>query len=250
MGWWAPVRVAALAALAAAGAADADCRQALALGLDVSGSVDAEEYDLQLTGLAQALLSPDVMDAFLAYPEAPVDLYVYEWSGQISQIAVVPWTTIHSADDLRSVTDILTTPAHRAHGSETALGLGILHGAQALAERPGCWRRTLDISGDGKSNMGPRPRDLKHEAVLAGLTINALVVGVAAPLMAGTRADSIPELSAYFKAEVIQGQDAFIQVALGYHDYRTAMEKKLIRELETLPIGSLERPYRQAALAD
>ena len=33
----------------------AACRQALALGLDVSGSVDACEYRLQIDGLAQAL---------------------------------------------------------------------------------------------------------------------------------------------------------------------------------------------------
>ena len=49
----------------------ADCRQALALGLDVSGSVDALEYRLQLDGVAGALLDPEVIGAFLAFPDAP-----------------------------------------------------------------------------------------------------------------------------------------------------------------------------------
>ena len=40
--------------------ADAACRQALALGLDVSGSVDEAEYQLQLQGLAAALIRDDV----------------------------------------------------------------------------------------------------------------------------------------------------------------------------------------------
>jgi hypothetical protein len=121
--------------------------------------------------------------------------------------------------------------------------------------RPTCStrrRRGLDISGDGKSNNGPSPREVQGDPVLAGLTINGLVVGVAAPLMAGARADSIPELSAYFRAEVIRGPDAFIQVALGYSDYQSAMEKKLQKELQTLPIGELAPPpdRRQALVGD
>ena len=46
------------------GAADAsECRQSLVLGLDVSSSVDAREYRLQLDGLAEAILDPEVEDA-------------------------------------------------------------------------------------------------------------------------------------------------------------------------------------------
>ena len=50
--------------------AAAACRQALAIGLDISGSVDEAEYRLQLDGLASALLNPDVQKAFLAIPGA------------------------------------------------------------------------------------------------------------------------------------------------------------------------------------
>jgi hypothetical protein len=233
---------AALALLAAPAAAE--CRQALALGLDVSGSVDAEEYDLQLTGLAQALLSPAVQDAFLAFPDAPVDLYIYEWSGMAFQLPIVPWTTIATAADLRTVADVLTSPGHRPRSAETAVGMGLIHGANALRERQDCWRQTLDVSSDGKSNVGPRPRDLRADGVMAGMTVNALVIGISPPPMAGLRSDSIPELSAYYNAEVIQGPDAFVQVALGYHDYRVAMEKKLLKELQTLPVGQVEPKSR------
>lgn len=245
-----PLPLAALA-LALAGEAAAECRQALALGLDVSGSVDSAEYDLQMNGLARALRAPVVVDAFLAYPEAPVDLLIYEWSGFNRQTAILPWTTIGSEADLEAAARLLTEPGFRPRESATGLGQGMLFGARALAERAQCWRLVLDISGDGKSNIGPAPREVQGDPLLAGLTINGLVVGVAAPLMAGTRADSIPELSAYFRAEVIRGPDAFIQVALGYSDYQAAMEKKLQKELQTLPIGRLAPPpdRRQAALA-
>lgn len=71
-----------------AGAADAACRQALALGLDVSGSVDAQEYRLQTDGLAAALLHPEVVEAFLALSDLPVSLAIYEWSGPGTQVIV------------------------------------------------------------------------------------------------------------------------------------------------------------------
>lgn len=241
------MRALAVLLAALAGPAAAECRQALALGLDVSGSVDAQEYDLQLTGLAQALLSPAVQEAFLAFPDAPVDLYIYEWSGMAFQVPVIPWTTIATAGDLRTIAEVLTSPGHRPRSAETAVGMGLIHGAGALGERPDCWRRTLDISSDGKSNVGPRPRDLRDQGVMEGLTVNALVIGISPQPMAGLRSDSIPELSAYYSAEVIQGPDAFIQVALGYHDYRVAMEKKLLKELQTLPVGQSAPPDRREA---
>ena len=49
-----------------------ECRQALALGLDVSGSVDAREYRLQLSGVASALDAPEVREKLLSMPAAPV----------------------------------------------------------------------------------------------------------------------------------------------------------------------------------
>ena len=63
--------IAALIVLAFPGLAQSSCRQALALGLDVSGSVDTFEYRLQIDGLAGALLRPEVQQAFLTFPAAP-----------------------------------------------------------------------------------------------------------------------------------------------------------------------------------
>ena len=67
----------ALAALwfAAAPAAAQECRIALALGIDVSSSVDPDEYALQAGGLAAALRDPEVAAAFLAVPGAQVALH-------------------------------------------------------------------------------------------------------------------------------------------------------------------------------
>lgn len=230
--------------LSPAAVAAEDCRQALALGLDVSGSVDAVEYDLQLRGLAFALRQPDVHAAFLAFPDAPVRLYIYEWSGLFSQTELVPWTAITSVAQLDEIAVYLETPEGRPRQAETAVGIAMLYGAKALSTQAACWRRTLDISADGKSNIGPAPQDLDRDPMLEGLTVNALIVGIEAALTQGPRSDSVPELSAYYKEYVIRGADAFVEVAVGYDDYARAIEQKLLRELLTLPVTSVEPPSK------
>jgi hypothetical protein len=210
------------------------------LGLDVSGSVDAVEYDLQLRGLAFALRQKTVQEAFLAYPEAPVRLYIYEWSGLFSQTELVPWTAIASAEELDNIATYLETPEGRPRQAETAVGIAMLYGAKALSTQALCWKRTLDISADGKSNIGPAPWDLDRDVMLEGLTINALVVGIEAALSQGPRSDSVPELSAYYTEYVIRGADAFVEVAIGYDDYARAIEQKLLRELLTLPVTTVD----------
>lgn len=86
--------LACLAALAAAPAASEPCRLALALALDVSGSVDRAEYRLRAEGLAQALNEPDVRDAFYALPRAPVAVVVYRWSASRYQRLIQDWVLV------------------------------------------------------------------------------------------------------------------------------------------------------------
>ena len=214
------------------------CRQALALGLDVSGSVDAREYKLQMGGLVEALDSTKVRAALLERTETPVELLVYEWSGPQDQQLLLPWTRITDAPSLDAVIAQLNTVERRAEATPgTALGVAMMRGAYYLAQRDHCWRQTLDISGDGKSNLGPRPRSVKPRLGASGVTINALVIGADDPATGDTRQSEIGELSAYFNAEVILGPDAFVEVALGFDGYAEAMERKLLRELDGLVLS-------------
>ncbi len=219
------------------GVAVAACRLALALGLDVSGSVDAREYRLQVDGLAGALLRRDVQAAFLAFPEATVRLTVYEWAGLGSQRTLLPWTEIAGAGDLARAAAAISGAPRVAHEPPTALGQAMLSGARRLAEQPLCWKRTLDISGDGKSNTGPRPRDLDGDPRLAGITVNALAIGSDPLRYDDRRQPEIGELWAYFRTEVIRGPDAFVEVALGFDDFEEAMARKLLKELRSLAVS-------------
>ncbi len=231
------MRLLALLAALLATPADAACRQALALGLDVSGSVDDTEYRLQLDGLANALTMPEVQAAFLALPEAPVRLYVFEWSGSGPKRQVLDWREIATATDLAGVAAKLRATGRAPMPQSTALGEAMVTGAKALAAQPSCWRRVLDLSGDGKSNAGPRPRDVRGG--LGDVTVNGLVIG-SDPRSAGDqRSPLVGELQAYYAAEVIRGPDAFIEVALGFEDFEAAMARKLLKELQFVIVSDL-----------
>ena len=227
--------------LAAPGTAqEAPCRQALALGLDVSGSVDSGEFALQLRGLANALRHPDVVAALLADAGAPVELAVYLWSGPGHQRVVVDWARIEGAADIASVAGRVLAAGRGAAPPETGLGRSMGFGAALLGQRRGCWKRTLDISGDGENNAGPRPEAMRSALMAEGITINALVIGADSPPGGEARGDGIGALASYFEAYVILGPEAFVETALGYADYEAAMVRKLKRELEGLALSALQ----------
>ena len=230
--------VAAIVPLPAIGA----CRQALAIGLDISGSVDASEYRLQMDGLASALLDKDVQDAFLAMPDAHVRLYIYEWGGYGTQRPLIEWIGVTDAAVLKLIADRLLATVRRPHEPATALGRAMQYGGVALAGQGDCWRLTMDLSGDGESNTGPQPSDVKNAPSLSNVTINALVIGADAAPFTDKRNSEIAELTAYFKAKVIRGPEAFVEAAIEFEEFQDAMSRKLLKELRTMAVGALELP--------
>lgn len=218
-------------------AAQDTCRQALALGMDVSGSVDAQEYQLQINGLANALANPEVAEKILAMPEAPIRLAVFEWSGPQTQVQLIPWTTLATEQDLSRVIAQLRASPRQPEDVSTAIGAALRYGLDLLSQQERCWKRTLDISGDGKSNTGPHPGTLAK----AGLpvTINGLVIGADDPNMGDIRFVEVGELSSYYHAYVVHGPGAFVETAIGFRDFERAMTRKLLRELEGLTVSAL-----------
>lgn len=222
--------------LALGGAARAQtCRLALVLALDVSGSVDPAEYAQQVNGLAAALDHPDVRAQILAGTDAHVSLAVFEWSSRNHQYVIQPWTILNSNAALDRA--IKTVRDHRKirAGLKTALGTALSFGASMLDRQPHCWVKTIDVSGDGKNNIGLTPAQIYQSGAFAQITVNALVVrGVS------ETAEDIASkvgLLHYYESEVICGPSSFAMIAHGYSDYAEAMRRKLIRELELPVLG-------------
>lgn len=235
----------ALTLCCGAGAAQSGCRQALALGLDVSGSVDAREYRMQIDGLAVALSHPEVQHALLALPRDPVRLAIYEWSGAGYQRLLVDWTELPDAEAIAALAAKLRGTGRRPAPPETALGAAMRYGAALLDQQPRCWRRTLDISGDGRHNQGPHPRAIKAGLADRDMVLNALVIGDDAPRGPAARAAQLGALASYFRAWVISGPGAFAETAPGFDAYEDAMIRKLRRELELPALSQLHRPPGQ-----
>lgn len=221
------------------------CRLALSLALDVSSSVDAQEYALQNEGLARALTAPDVVAAFLAVPGWVVALHVFEWSGRNQQTLRIDWTAIGSEADLHAAARQIRSQRRSSTAFPTALGTALAFGAAALAERGDCAQHTLDISGDGVNNDGLSPDAARQALPFAGITINGLVVG-----------PSHATLRSYYERFVIQGAGAFVEVATDYADFEEAIRRKLLRELGVMVVGAAEdtpggehRPHMHGPLA-
>jgi hypothetical protein len=214
------VRALAAALLLAATPAQAQpCRLALAFALDVSASVDAGEYRLQLDGLGAALTDPAVRTAIVA-PGGAVALAAYEWSGARQQAVIAPWTVIGSVAELDAFAARVTGHVRRYGEFPTAVGYALGYGATLMRQAPPCVRQVIDISGDGVNNDGFSPAAAYRAFDFAGITVNGLVVG------AGNL-----ELISFYQFEVAHGPETFVEVAADYADYARAMRRKLLREL-------------------
>ena len=219
--------------------AQAECRQALALGLDVSGSVDAREYRLQLDGLAAALTSGEVRAALLEPSLPPVRLSIYAWSGAESQRLIVDWIAITSDDTLMTIAQRLRATERQLTDTRTGLGPALLYG-EALLNRAGeCPIRTIDISGDGRSNHGLAPEQV---TIAPDITVNGLAIGVDQPGIGDLRQMEVAEITAYYRTVLIRGPEAFIEVALGFEGFEEAMTRKLVRELQVMILGRRSGP--------
>lgn len=215
----------------------AQCRHALALGLDVSGSVDSGEYRLQIDGLAAALRDPEVSQLMLANSSTTMRLTIFEWTEPGHERMLLNWTEIQTSADLNAISTRLIQTSRKAAAQGTAVGAAMLFGAELLNQQRTCWRRTLDLSGDGKHNLGAHPRDVRKALRGSGITINGLVIGADDPSSGDRRYVQVGELSAYYNAWVITGPNAFVEVALGFEAYKEAMTRKLIRELDSLVLS-------------
>lgn len=215
------------------------CRLALILALDVSGSVNQAEYSQQINGLATALNDPDVRSLILYSVDAPISLAVFEWSSRNHQYLVQPWISLDGAEALDRAIDRIRAHRKVRAGLKTAMGTALGFGAAMLEQKQLCWNHIIDISGDGANNIGVTPQEIYRSTVFDRITVNALVVGD--PSNSASEGTSLtPEaLRDYFQAKVIHGQNAFAMIAYGYSDYARAMQRKLMRELSLPVLGKV-----------
>ncbi len=220
----------------------------LILLVDVSGSVDAQEAELQRKGYAEALNNQRVIEAIRTGPMGRIAVTYIEWADDTYQNIIVGWTIIDGPAAAQDFADrLLAAPINTAFW--TSIGSAIDFAARQFdgngAEGV---RRVIDISGDGYSNRGRPPGEARDAAVAAGITINGLPILNTRPNPWG----GMPpvDLDAYYEQHVIGGPGAFVQVAQDFTSFGEAILSKLVREIAALPAPpDLDRPVRHAFAA-
>ncbi len=193
---------------------------ALLLAIDASASIDFNEFDLQMRGLAAAFEHPALIAAIVGGPNRRIAVALLQWSGAHEQKLVIGWRLIGNGIEARALArDIRNTPRYfRGGTSITAMLRATAQIFTALPYR--ARRRIIDISGDG-SNTDPRPPAAARQRLLAaGITINALTI-----------LDEEPGLERFYAETVIGGPGSFTMPAASFDDFTTAIRAKLLREI-------------------
>ncbi len=219
--------VAALTAIAPA-SAQTGVDLALVLAVDMSGSMDEGEHALQRGGYVAAIRSPEVWAAIRAGAYRRIALSYLEWAGAASQVVVIDWRLIDSADAARAFADDLeASPLSRIRGTSIS---GAIDYARTMVESSGYepWRKVIDISGDGANNRGRPVAEARDAAVARGVTINGLPIILRTAFAEG-------DLARYYADCVIGGPGAFALPVRAEAEMADAIRRKLVQEIAGLP---------------
>lgn len=205
----------------------------LALAVDVSSSIDAEEARLQRNGYVAALGHPEVIRAIEGGLLGRVAITYYEWAGDDHLNVIAPWTLIDGVESMRRFAQrIEIAPVHTAPRTSIANAIEF-----ALPQfRDNAYegtRQVIDISGDGPNNGRTEILEARGKAIAAGVTINGL------PIVNG-RGDPagylpLPDVDLYYRDCVIGGPGAFLVVADSFKEFGLAIRRKLITEIAGMP---------------
>ncbi len=204
----------------------------LFLAVDVSRSMTEEELDIQRLGYAEALTSPDVLQAIGAGLLGRIAITYVEWAGTGAYRVVVPWQILSTAQEADEIaTTIVTTQGSGMQ--RTSITGAITYAADDFDNNAFLGlRRVIDISGDGPNNQGPPVVEARDAALAKGIIINGL------PLMtedALSRFWGIPDLDVYYTRCVIGGPGAFVIPVLDWAAFVPAVKRKLILEISQKP---------------
>ncbi|MEQ8332849.1 DUF1194 domain-containing protein [Nisaea sp.] len=225
----------------------------LLLAVDVSGSIDFWEANLQRDGYVQALKDETVINTILSGQTGRIALSYVEWAGGSHQRVVVDWSLIDSREAAHAVANRLAERPHMA-GRRTSIGNMLNYGTNWLQDtRFFAERQVIDISGDGPNNTGAKVDEARDRAIAHGITINALPILNERPSPYGF--PKLVDLDVYYEECVIGGSGAFVIVAKGIRSFAAAVRRKMILEVAGLTpegpvrvvpvqMGSGAKPYQ------
>lgn len=196
----------------------------LILAVDISGSMDLEEAQIQRAGYVSALTHPEFLAAIQEGFNGRIAISYFEWGGTIGQNSLMPWSLVATADDAARFAQLIKKrPFASLRG--TSLSTAIAYGAK-LFDGNGFSgaRRVIDISGDGPNNYGRPVIPARDAATSLGIIINGLAIMVRPSAAFGP-------LDRYYADCVIGGPGAFVVSVQEPEDFAMAIRRKLVLEV-------------------
>jgi Protein of unknown function (DUF1194) len=193
---------------------------ALVLAVDCSFSVDLSEFALQMEGLGQAFRRAEVKRAITLGNLQRIAVSVVQWSDESNQKIVLPWTIIATDDDAELLGERLAVMPRQLAEGGTSISSALLYSEALLTKAPSSPRRVVDVSSDGRNNVGVPVAAVRDRLVAKGITINALTI-----------LNEWPTLNVYFQNQVAGGQGNFVIPANDYEAYADAIYRKLLKEI-------------------
>jgi hypothetical protein len=215
----------------------------LVLAVDVSGSMDYEEQQVQRAGYMDAITHPEVLAAIRTGPYGRIAVTYVEWGGSGYQQTTIPWRTVEGDDSAREFAAALAeAPMARIRGTSIS---GALRYAGGLFEANGYegFRRIIDISGDGPNNMGVPVVPIRDEILKQGIVINGL------PVMLRPSGGylGIGNLDVYYEDCVIGGPGSFVVSVNDPAQFAETIRRKLVLEIAEQPGMVLKAQLAQQA---
>jgi hypothetical protein len=205
----------------ATGQSGADVDLTLVLAVDCSYSVDDGEFELQMQGLARAFVSHEVAAAIASGAKGRIAVALVQWSGYGEHQAVVPWMVVANDGSAEQFALAIHRAPRLIGPGSTSISSAIDFVTQLTLTSPyRADRAIVDISSDGTNNNGGPVDPARDRAVLAGITVNGLVI-----------MSEVFYLDLYFENHVVGGPDHFVEKADTYADYGEAILRKLVKEI-------------------
>ncbi|MBL8790392.1 MAG: DUF1194 domain-containing protein [Rhizobiales bacterium] len=202
----------------------------LVLLADASGSIGNDEIRYQRQGYADALASADVLDAIATSGRHQKIAVTYmEWGQWDSQVVVVPWRVIASAEDARNFKAELLAAPRTARG-RNAIGNALIKAAAAITSNTfEGTRKVIDLSADSVNSWGGAGVPEARKVVLEqGITINGLAV-LCRKCSSGRPVSY--DLEQAFEDTIIGGTGSFVVSADEPANFALAVKRKLILEI-------------------
>ncbi|MEX0924132.1 MAG: DUF1194 domain-containing protein [Rhodovibrionaceae bacterium] len=201
----------------------------LLLAVDASGSIDREEFALQMGGIAAAFRDPELLAALRSGPHGRIAVTLMLWAEANRPKQTLPWHLVRDDASAEAFARAVAEMPRDIAAGGTGIGKALQYSVWEIQRNAyQGLRKVIDLSGDGRETAFREfSLDIdagRYLALQDGITVNGLAI-----------LSDVPELESYYAHRLIGGFGAFVMTAASFEDFARAFRRKLLREVDYKP---------------